>query len=79
MWGKKKREPPNVTKEQSHMMLELHNVMIEPTNVRENKGTTECDKSTVIWDVGTTQCKDGMVKSEEKKPPNLTKNCQIWC
>ena len=44
---KKKKEPPNVTKEQSHMMLELHNVMIEPTNVRKNKGTTECDKSTV--------------------------------
>ena len=29
------------------MMLEQHNVMIEPTNVRKNKGTTECDKSTV--------------------------------
>jgi len=26
---KKVREPPNVTKELSHMMLELHNVMIE--------------------------------------------------
>ena len=49
MWGKKKtkKEPPNVTKEQSHMMLELHNVMIEPTNVRKNKGTTKCDKNTV--------------------------------
>ena len=32
---KKVREPPNVTKEMSHMMLELHNVRIEPSNVRK--------------------------------------------
>ena len=27
---KKVREPPNVTKELSHVMLKLHNVMMEP-------------------------------------------------
>ena len=32
---KKVREPPNVRKEVSHMMLELHNVMMEPLSVRK--------------------------------------------
>ena len=32
---KKVREPPNVTKELSYMMLELHNVRIEPSSVRK--------------------------------------------
>ena len=49
---KKKREPPNVTKEQSHVMLELHNV--EPSNVRKKKKQTiECDKRIVACDVRT--------------------------
>ena len=32
---KKVREPPNVKKELSHMMLKLHNVRVEPLNVRK--------------------------------------------
>ena len=48
----KKREPPNLTKVQSHVMLVLHNVRMVPSNVRKNKGTIECDKSTVICNVG---------------------------
>ena len=32
---KKVREPPNVRKELSHVMLELHNVRMEPSNVRK--------------------------------------------
>ena len=32
---KKVREPPNVRKELSHVILELHNVRIEPSNVRK--------------------------------------------
>ena len=44
---KKKKEPENVTKVLSIMMLELHNMRIEPLNVRKNKGTTKCDKITV--------------------------------
>ena len=51
---KKKREPPNVTKVQSHVMLVLHNVKMVPSNVRKNKRTTECDKNTVTCDLGTT-------------------------
>ena len=33
--GKKKKEPPNVTKKQLHIMLELHNVRIESSNMRK--------------------------------------------
>ena len=32
---KKIREPPNVRKELSHVMLKLHNVRMEPSNVRK--------------------------------------------
>ena len=28
----------------------------------KNKGTTECDKSIVTYDVGTVQCEDGIIK-----------------
>ena len=32
---KKVREPPNMRKELSHVMLKLHNVRMEPSNVRK--------------------------------------------
>ena len=32
---KKVREPSNMRKELSHVMLELHNVRMEPPNVRK--------------------------------------------
>ena len=32
---KKVRKPPNVRKEQSHVMLELQNVIMEPSSVRK--------------------------------------------
>ena len=50
---KKIREPPNVTKVQSHVILILHNVRMVQSNMRKNKGTRECDKSTVTCNVGT--------------------------
>ena len=53
---KKIKESPNVTKVQSHMILVLRNVRMVPSNVRKNKGTTECDKSTITYDVSTTKC-----------------------
>ena len=34
-YEKKVREPPNVKKELLYVMLELHNVMIEPLNMRK--------------------------------------------
>ena len=48
-------------------MLVLHNVWIVPSNVRKNKGTTECDKNTFTGDVSTAQCEDGTIKCEKKK------------
>ena len=50
---KKIREPLNMTKVLSHVMFVLHNMKIIPSNVRKkNKETTECDKSTITYDVG---------------------------
>ena len=34
---RKKKEPPNVTKELSHLILELHNVRKKPLNVKKKK------------------------------------------
>ena len=34
---KKIKEPPNVTKELTHVMLELHNIRMKPLNVRKKK------------------------------------------
>ena len=70
---KKIREPPNVTKVQSHVMLVLHNVRMVQSNVRKNKGTTECNKSIVTCDVCTAQCEDGIIKREKKKKKGTTK------
>ena len=37
------------------------------SNVRKkNKGTTECNKNSVTYDVSTTQCKYGIIKYEKK-------------
>ena len=33
---------------------------------KKNKGTTECDKSTVKCDVGTAQYDDDIIKCEKK-------------
>ena len=35
--------------------------------MRKNKGTTECDKSTVTCDVGIAQYENGIIKCEKKK------------
>ena len=32
---KKVKEPPNVRKKRSHVMLDLHNVRMKPSNVRK--------------------------------------------
>ena len=55
-------------KELSHLILEQHNVRMEPSNVRKkNKGTTKCEKRTVTCDVGIAQYEDQIVKCEKKK------------
>ena len=49
-------------------MLVLHNVRTVQLKARKkNKGTTECEKSTITCDISTTQCEDGIVKYEKKK------------
>ena len=72
---KKITEPPNVTKLQSHMILVLHNLKMVPLNVRKNKETTECDKSTITCDVDIAQCEDGTIKYKKKirEPSTITK------
>ena len=41
---------------------------MKPSNVRKNsKGTTKCKKKTITFDIGTAQCKDGIVKYKKKK------------
>ena len=57
-----------MTKELSHVMLELHNVKIEPSNMRKKKkkGTTECDKRIITCDVGISQYEDRTIKCEKK-------------
>ena len=51
---------------------------MKPLNVRKNKGTIECDKSTVTYNVCIAQYKNGTIKCRKKKkkirkPPNVTK------
>ena len=38
----------------------------------KNKGSTECDKRTVTYDIGTAQCENGTVKCEKKKSKRTT-------
>ena len=47
-------------------MLELHNVEMEPSNVRKNKRTIKCDKRTITCDVGIAQSEDETVKCKKK-------------
>ena len=44
------------------MILELHNVRMEPSNVRDSRNV----RRTVTYDVGTAQCEDETVKYEKK-------------
>ena len=50
-------EPSNLRKKKPlYVTKELSNVIMEPLNVRKNKGITKCEKRTVKCDVRTTQC-----------------------
>ena len=37
---------------------------MKPLNVRKIKGTTKCDKRTVTYDIGITQCEDETIKCD---------------
>ena len=63
-------------KELSHVMLELHNVRMESSNVRKKiKVTTKSEKRIITYDVGIAQCEDETVKCEKKvrEPLNVRK------
>ena len=59
--------PTNVRNVRSNVMLVLPSVIMEPSNVRKNKGTTNVNKSIVTYDIGTAQYEDGAIKYERKK------------
>ena len=55
-------------KELLHVMSKLYNVRMKLLSVKKkSKETTQCDKRTVIYDVGIAQCEDETVKCEKKK------------
>ena len=65
---KKIKEPSNVIKIQSYVMLVLYNVRMVPSSVRKkNKRNTECKKSIVTCDIGTTQYEDDTIECEKKE------------
>ena len=47
-------------------MLVMQNVRMIPSNVRKNKGITECNKSTITCDVGIAQCEDDTSNMRKK-------------
>ena len=59
-----------------YVMLELHNVRMEPSNMKKkSKKTTKCKKRIVTWDVETIQCDNEIVNCEKKlrEPSIVTK------
>ena len=53
-------------KKQLHVMLELHNMRIEPLTARKKKRITKCDNSTITCHFGTASCEYKTVKCEKK-------------
>ena len=53
-----------MTKELSHVMLELHNVRMKPSNVRK-KVREPSNVTTVTCDIRTIQYEDGTIKCEK--------------
>ena len=68
-----------MTKVQSHVILVRHNMRMVASNVRKNKGTTECDKSTVISDVGNTQCEDDTLNVRKNKETTKCDKSIVTC
>ena len=54
---------------------------MELSNVRrKSKETTKCEKKTITYDIGTTQCEDEAFKCEKKvrESPMWQKNYHMW-
>ena len=54
-------------KELSNVILKLYDVIMEPLNVKKNKGTTKCEKRTIKCDIGTAQYEDRTVNCGKKE------------
>ena len=67
-------------KELLHVMLELHNMMIEPSSVkkkvREPPNVTK-ELSYVILEPHNVRMEPSNVRKKVKEPPNVRKNCHI--
>ena len=56
-----------MTNELSYVMLEPHNMRMEPSNVRKkSKGTTKYEKKTLTCDIGLEQYENEIVKCKKK-------------
>ena len=63
---KKIREPPNVTKEKSHVILELHNMRMKSSNVTKVQ-------SHVTLVLHNVMMKSSNVRKKIREPLNVTK------
>ena len=64
---KKLREPPNMRKELSNVILKLHNEYGTVKCEKKSKGTIKSEKRIVTCDVGTAQCVDRVIQCKKKK------------
>ena len=69
-----------MTKELSHVMLELHNVRMEPSNmrnkIREPSNVTK-ELLHVMLELHNVRMKPSNVRKKVREPPNVKKNCHI--
>ena len=72
-----------MTKVKSNVMLVLHNITMEASNLRrkkKKKGTTICDRRIVKYDIGTVQCDNEIIKFKKQIKKTIKydkKNCQM--
>ena len=60
-------------------MLDLYNIRMIPSNVRKNRGTPECDKSTVTYNIEPAQYEDDTIKCEKNKGTMKGDNSTLTC
>ena len=60
-------------------MLKLYNVIMKPSNVRKNKGTTKCDKRIATCNIETAQCENKIITCEKNKGTNKCDKRIVIC
>ena len=76
---KKSKRPPNVRKELSHVILELHNVRIKSSSekkVRKPPNVTK-ELSYVMLKLHNVRMKPLNVRKKVRELPNVRKNCHM--